>query len=103
MLRLNLKGKPSLGFKKGSKDPYVYLWPKKVMSYVRDQQMSLGRQFDWSINAVARALRDQGALVPDKKGKDLGARVRLPKRDKTVRVWRVRKEALGLGDTNDEF
>jgi hypothetical protein len=96
------RGRPCVGFQKEAKHPYVYLYPGEVMSFVRDQQISRGHQFDWSTHAVSRALRNRGALVPDKGAKDLGARVRTVG-GKLVRVWRMRKEYLGLEPPKDRL
>jgi hypothetical protein len=70
------------------------------MAQVRFQQERLGRKFDWTTNAVSKALLDHGALVRQRDSKDMGTRVRAF--GHLVRAWKIRKEFVGLGEGQED-
>jgi hypothetical protein len=88
-----LRGRAYVGFRKEKKDPHVYLYPGEAMRFVRNQQTNLGQPFEWSSNAISKALRRMGALVWPEDSEDAGTRLRGPL-GKTVRAWKVHRQYL---------
>lgn len=96
-----VRDKSTVGFEKNSRDPYVYIFPPEAMAVVRQQLQRLGRRFDWTPNAVSKALEAGGYLVRSARYEDSAIRKRVQK--KLYRVWKLRKECLGfMNDRGEE-
>jgi hypothetical protein len=94
-----MKGRNYVGFERRSGDDCVFVFPREAMAQVRFEQERQGRKFDWTTNAVSKALHDHGALVRQRNSTDMGTRVRAY--GHLVRTWKIRREFLGLGNRQE--
>jgi hypothetical protein len=95
-----IRDKEVVGFEKNPNDPHLYIFPPEAMAVVRVQVQRLGRRFEWTPNAVSKALEAAGYLVRNSGSQDSALRKRVGK--KIYRVWQLRKDCLGLANESDE-
>jgi hypothetical protein len=84
-----------VGFEKPSDDRYIYLFPRVATAIVRAEVHRLGQRFDWTTNAISKALISAGILVGPTGIQDSAIRKRIG--HQVYRVWRVRAERFDLG------
>jgi CHC2 zinc finger len=87
------RDKSTVGFWEEENDSYIYIFPPEAMAAVRFQLQRLGRRFDWTPNAISKALATAGYLVKKTLSQDSAVRKRSGK--KIYRVWKLRKDSLG--------
>jgi CHC2 zinc finger/Domain of unknown function (DUF927) len=85
--------KSAVGFWEEDNDSHIYIFPPEAIAAVRFQLQRLGRRFDWTPNAISKALETAGYLIKKAKSQDAGVRKRSGK--KIYRVWKLRKDSLG--------
>jgi hypothetical protein len=95
-------GPPIVGFKKHIGEDLTCVFPREAMGLVRDLERRMGREFDWTPNAVSKQLANLGALVTRQGRKDYGTITRFGGNEH--RVWLIRNRWLGLtGWKEDEL
>jgi hypothetical protein len=90
----NVRGKNVVGFRDSTESKYVYIFPPEAIAVVRVQLQRLGKDFDWTPNAVSKALYAKGLLIRPTGSDDSAVRRRV--KGKLHRVWKLRADCLGF-------
>ena len=90
----NVRGKNVVGFQDSTESKYVYIFPPEAIAVVRVQLQRLGKDFDWTSNAISKALYAKGVLIRPTGSDDSAVRRRV--KGKLHRVWKLRADCLGI-------
>jgi hypothetical protein len=90
----NVRGKSVVGFRNSTESKYIYIFPPEAIAAVRIQLQRLGKDFDWTPNAISKALYAKGLLIRPTGSEDSAVRKRV--KGKVYRVWQLREDCLGI-------